>query len=182
MQNEKSKFQKKQIKDTLPSYEIFKRSNVVQLTYNQNNITKKGSDNPDISTLFLKDQCMYYIRFFDDICEKVINSKFQSNFEEICNFGDEMMLYDGAFMLSIILNTDQNSEKFFQLFAKFVKEKVGKDIQGKIVQLSDSNFYDLKNLLFKTLNLRDNPNYDGEIKVNYFVIIIVALYYREGDR
>jgi len=163
-QNEnKNKTVKKPKETNLPSFEIFKRSNVVQLTYNPT--CKISKENQDISKLFLRDQCMHYIRFFDDICESVINSKFQSNFEEICCFHDEMTFYQGAFMLSIILNTDQNSEKFFQLFEKYIKEKSGRDIAGKIFKLSDSNFNDIKNLLFKTLSLVDNPDYTEERKV-----------------
>ena len=158
---------KNSVNDTLPNFEIFKRSNVVHLAYNPNNVNKKVNENPDISKLFLRDQCMHYIRFFDDICESVINSKFQSNFEEICNFQDEMMFYEGAYMLSIILNTDQNSEKFFQLFSKYVKEKAGREVLGKINQFSDSNFNDIKNLIFKSLSLTENSNYEGERKVKY---------------
>ena len=57
------------------------------------------------------------------------------------------------------------SPKNIQLFEKYIKEKSGRDIAGKIFKLSDSNFNDIKNLLFKTLSLVDNPDYTEERKV-----------------
>ena len=60
-----------------------------------------------------------YMMKFEEICKEVIDSKYLNIFEEIYKFSLFMKFCDEPYLRTIIINTDQNANEFFDSMDNF---------------------------------------------------------------
>jgi hypothetical protein len=116
----------------------------------------------------------FYWKKFERISEEVISSKYQKIYDNIHNFMNFLKFCKESFIRTIILNTDQNANDFFQSMENYFDRKSGVKKKSKkkeanefdeeieeieenkmIFFLTESRFKDMKSL-YKYLDLCDN--------------------------
>jgi len=114
-----------------------------------------------------------HIYMFQKITKKVVESKYKKIFEDIYHFIIKLDFYRDSFLQTLLINTDQNADMFFDIMEKHFQGKSGKQKKQNLnnhydkkneeelnnpalnnlknrdynfLILKESNFYDLKNL------------------------------------
>ena len=96
-----------------------------------------------------------HIDMFQTATHKVVNSKYKKIFEDINEFIIRLDQYTQSFLQSLIINTDQNADIFFENMNIYFGEKGDAKKNEKNSErnftlniLKESHFYDLKTLFF----------------------------------
>ena len=134
----------------LPEIEKFKKLSFISLEPNQieSKPTKLKNESFYTKENYLSQNCCYYMSKFREVSNSIILEKFGKINTEIENLlftlKDEKS-YE-TFFHSLILNTDQNEDIFFEQLEAYFKEKNEYEIE----KLYDYSFNEIKNL-FKNL-------------------------------
>ena len=162
MKNKQKNFFSSSRAHELPELEKFKKLSFISLEPNQietKNYTKK-TENSHTKENYLNENCGYYINKFNKVSLAIIGEKFEKINKEIdyiLNTLKNEKSYE-TFFHSLILNTDQNEDIFFDQLEKYFTNKQG----YRIEKLFDYSFNEIKNL-FKNL-YNDNCSEDNSIK------------------
>ena len=164
----------------LPSFNEFKTRNVICLSppipeklndeyslENESDSSKKStskkelliintSNFSEIVSRKLEKIYMSYINRFEEICDKIVNSKYKNIYNSIFKFCQESLKKrNEEFLHSLVINTDQNSESFFMGLSKYlISKNIEKEISSQILAKGEQHFKDLK-ILFKDLGIDD---------------------------
>jgi len=127
-----------------------------------------------------------HIYLFKKITKKVVESKYKKIFEDIYHFIIKLDFYNDSFLQTLMINTDQNADVFFERMENYFEQKGNKkQIKANLNYntnnfslsslnkrnynlfiLKESNFYDLKNL-FIDLQLYEDKELkeDAEMEI-----------------
>jgi len=121
-----------------------------------------------------------HIYMFQKITKKVVEKKYNKIFEDIYHFIIKLDFYKDSFLQTLLINTDQNADMFFDIMENHFKEKSERSQQIEnessfnqfynnrnynFFILKESNFYDLKNLfidlqLYEDRELKEDADMD----------------------
>ena len=176
----------------LPPFEKFKKVNFIAIKPHGRKNMKKSKE-PPLQTkagqilnnskyhVEIKDKLrtIYeaHIKTFINICDEVIQNKYNNIYKYIYEF--TLMSNSFDMLNSLIINTDQNSGSFFDGLKKYLVRQIKNngfyekfDLQNIIIPRGENHFKDI-NKLFTDLNI-ENLNYemeeDGKTKTRIIVV------------
>ena len=131
--------------NTIYNNPIYNENNLASDNNNKFLINKYNFSN-DLSTTkrveeYLKSNANNYINEFINISKEAINNNYQQVFEDIFNFTNKLDNYEEIFLQCLLLNSDQNSTIFYELFENYISSYQNKVLDDYKCNDDSSNNY-----------------------------------------